>query len=251
MTKPYTPQTFREALRARGATRLERVTFRRNRSRIWSLTQRGTALNVHVAYRTAPPHIVDAFAAIARAGGVSTPVTRQARRTVLAWPELARVLGEVREAHRGRRTAEPRRCCGTEAQRAYLRTLYRHFNRTRFAGVLPDDIPLRLSNRMRTALGHMMPGRERDGRRHVVEIALNVDLLLPDNEAVRVDTLLHEMAHAADYLTSGQRGHGASWRAWARHVGCRPERLQERSVVRRRGRRAPVTRVPPLPAEIT
>ncbi|MDZ7778368.1 MAG: SprT family zinc-dependent metalloprotease [Gemmatimonadota bacterium] len=249
--KPYTPETFREALRAYGATRLERVTFRRNRSTVWSLTRRGTALNVHVAYRTAPHHIIEAFATIVRAGGDSTPAARKARRTVLAWPELARVLREVRSARGGRKLEGSRRCCGTEAQRAYLRTLYRHFNRTRFAGFLPDDIPLRLSNRMRTALGHMRPGRDYESRPRIVEIALNVDLLLAGNGAVRVDTLLHEMAHAADYLTSGERGHGASWRAWARFVGCRPERIQERSVIRRRNRRSAVTRVPPLPPDVT
>jgi predicted SprT family Zn-dependent metalloprotease len=100
---------------------------------------------------------------------------------------------------------------------------------------------------MRSALGYMVPGEERGGERWVQEIALNVDLMLEGNGAERVDTLLHEMAHAADYLLSGHRGHGASWRAWARRAGCRPGRLYDRPVQTRRRRTAAVTRVPPLP----
>ena len=247
MSKLLSPESFRAALHRRGATRLARVTFRQNRCTVWSLTQRGTALNLHVAYRAAPAYILDAFALIVRSGGVGTAASRHASTVVLEWPDLATALAEARASDHRRRRERVHHCCGTEEQRTYLRALYRYFNQTRFDGLLPDDVPLRLSNRMRSSLGHMMPGRHRNGRRYVVEIALNVDLLLPGNGAERVDTLLHEMAHAADYLTSGERGHGASWREWARAVGCRPQSLYHRPVVRRRSRRTAVTRVPPLP----
>jgi len=53
-----------------------------------------------------------------------------------------------------------------------------------------------------------------------VEIALNRDLMARENRAERVDTLLHEMAHAAAYLYDGDAGHGPAWRRWARRVGC-------------------------------
>lgn len=250
MPKLMTPETFLSALHRRGATRVRRVTFRRNRSTVWSLTQRGSALNVHEAFRAAPRHILDAFAVIARAGGVGTPASRAASQRVLEWPDLKEALEAVWASRESRRRSVAARCCGTEGQRDYLRALYRYFNHTRFDGCLPDDIPLRLSSRMRTSLGHMMPGRHRNGRRYVVEIALNIDLMLPGNGAERVDTLLHEMAHAADYLQSGERGHGSSWRAWARYVGCRPTTLYDRPVKRRRRRATPVTRVPPLPAAL-
>jgi predicted SprT family Zn-dependent metalloprotease len=81
----------------------------------------------------------------------------------------------------------------------------------------------------------------------VVEIALNVDLMLEGNGAERVDTLLHEMAHAADYLVNGNRDHGRTWREWASRVGCTPEALYDRSVHRRPSRGDAVHRVPPLP----
>ncbi len=88
--------------------------------------------------------------------------------------------------------------------------------------MLPDDVPLRLSARMRRRFGHMMPGTAPDGTRCVVEIALNIRLLQPEYAEACIDTLLHEMAHAVDYLINGARGHGATWRGWARRVGCRP-----------------------------
>jgi hypothetical protein len=103
---------------------------------------------------------------------------------------------------------------------------------------------------MRSALGHMLPGPEDGSSRSVIEIALNVDLMLEGNGAERVDTLLHEMAHVADYLLDGNRGHGKTWRMWAHEVGCRPERLYDRPVRRRRPRNVSVTRVPPLPAAL-
>ena len=242
-----TPQEFLFELQRRGATRLSRVSFRRNRSIIWSLTQRGRVLNVHAAYGEATPEILDAFAVLAREGGIRSRAARQAANAIGAWPAVTYALREARAA---RENGLPTGCCATPEQKRYLRALYRWFNETRFGGRLPDTIPVRLSSRMVSSLGHMLPADEVPGPRRVAEIALNVDLMLPGNGAERLDTLLHEMAHAADYLESGNRGHGASWRAWARRVGARPDRIYERPVVRRRRRRTRVTRVPPLPVPL-
>jgi hypothetical protein len=243
-----TPQEFLFELQRRGATRLSRVSFRRNRHIIWSLTQRGRVLNVHVAYGSATEELLDAFAMLAREGGIRSRATRLAASTVGAWPAVGYALQEARAA---RENGLPTGCCATPDQHRYLRALYRYFNRTRFGGRLPDSIPVRLSSRMVSSLGHMLPADGVQGPRRVAEIALNVDLMLPGNGAERLDTLLHEMAHAADFLESGNRGHGESWREWARRVGARPNRIYERPVVRRRRRRTRVTRVPPLPTPLT
>ncbi len=125
--------------------------------------------------------------------------------------------------------------------------LYLYVNRTRFGGLLPDGAPVRLSRRMRSSLGHMLPGYDRQRGRFVAEIALNADLMLAGNGAVRFDTLIHEMAHVADYLFDGVVGHGTTWRAWARFAGCRVETRYDRPFVRRRRAEEPTTRVPPLP----
>jgi hypothetical protein len=205
-------------------------------------------LNVHAAYGAAPPELLDAFATVARAGGVRSAATRRAASVITAWPDVWRAI-EVTRATRKPRTVTS--CCATPEQRAYLRVLYRYFNVTRFAGKLPGDIPVRLSDRMRSSLGHMLPAEDVDGKRRVTEIALNLDLMLERNGPERIDTLLHEMAHVADYLKTGHRGHGVSWQKWAVHVGCQPTRLYERPMARRRRRRDLVRRVPSLPEPLT
>lgn len=222
-----------------------------NRSTVWSLTQNGTVLNVHAAYRRASSPLLDAFATLAMEGGIGSAASKRAAREISVWPELTEAIREARERHAARaRWDSPEdctHCCATPGQRAYVRVLYRYFNHTRFHNELPDEVPVRLSSRMKSALGHMRPGEGPDGCRYVVEIALNVDLMLAANGAERVDTLLHEMAHVADYLESGGRGHGRSWRAWARRVGCRPTTLYDRPVRYRSRRSDRVTRIPPLP----
>jgi hypothetical protein len=246
-----TSSDFLRELQSRGATRVSRVRFRDNRSTVWSLTQEGTVLNVHVAYRSASPPLLDAFATLAIEGGVGSAASRRAARRVGSWSEVADAIRSARERHAARNTGRgggrTTHCSATTEQREYIRALYRYFNVTRFAGRLPEDIPVRLSARMKSALGHMLPGEKSDGTRYVVEIALSIDLMLPNNGAERADTLLHEMAHVADYLESGGGGHGASWREWARRVGCKPTTLYHRPVQYRTSRTDRVIRVPPLP----
>jgi hypothetical protein len=245
-----TPADFLDELHRRGVRRVRCVRFRNNRSTVWSLTQRGTALNVHEAYRNAPASLLDAFAVLVREGGIGSPESRRASKQISEWPELADAIRAARAIHATRAaeaSAAPTHCAATPEQRTYLRVLYAYFNRTRFDAGLPAEVPVRLSRRMRSALGHMLPGERTDGTRYVVEIALNCDLMLAGNAPERADTLLHEMAHIAAYLESGHRGHGPSWRAWAQRVGCRPTTLYDRPVIARRRRSDAVTRVPPLP----
>lgn len=243
---------FLHEMHARGASRIHCVRFRNNRSTIWSLTQRGTVMNVHAAYAAATPELLDAFAVVAIEGGAGSVAARKASTLIADWSPLRDAIEELRRQHddESRGDDGPSHCCATPEQRAYLKALYRYFNSTRFGGRLPDDIPVRLSSRMRSSLGHMRPGRSKDDERRVAEIALNVDLMLAGNGAERADTLLHEMAHVADYLLSGGEGHGATWRRWAKKVGCRPAPLYDRPVRYRKRRRETVTRVPPTPRAI-
>ena len=79
-------------------------------------------------------------------------------------PELQRAVEEARSEHESRLRASTcaeggtTHCCATADQRHYFRSIYRYFNQTRFSGILPADIPVRLSSRMKSALGHMLPG---------------------------------------------------------------------------------------------
>jgi hypothetical protein len=247
-------EAFLDELRALGATRTQAVRFRNNRSTYWSLTRRATVLNLHEAYRSAPDDLVRAFAILVMDGGIRSARSRRAADRVGSWPGVTEAVRRARAEHKRRATEANgpglAHCCSTPAQRAYLRACYRYLNATRFEGRLPENIPLRLSSRMSSALGHMLPEALDDGTPYVAEIALNVDLMLEENASERFDTLLHEMAHAADYLLSGGRGHGASWRSWARRVGCAPSARHDRPLRRRSPRGQRVDRCPPLPAAL-
>ena len=242
-------------LHRRGATRLRNVRFKANRSTIWSLTQNGAVLNLHVAYRTAPLEVLDHFAVIARDAYRATTQYRESVDAVRRWEGLTLEMRRIRNEHRRRPVSAPRPRrrsirtapnCATEEQKVYLRRLYRYLNRTRFDGRLPEEIPIRLSNRMKARIGQMIP-ELRNGVRYVRELTLTVDLMLEGNGRERIDTLVHEMAHAADWLFRGKLDHGPSWRAWARYAGCKDTACADEPI-RRRGRRAvTVTRVPRLP----
>lgn len=189
---------------------------------MWSLTRDATVLNVHEAYSRAPDYVLDAFARIAVAVRRSTGY-RAATRTVRDWPGVEEGLREAYETHRrtSGRTRARVPCVGSEAERERLRALYVYFNTHRFDGQLPSDLPLRLSDRMKSRLGHVAP-REKDGVRRIDELAINRRLLRVGNEVVLHETLLHEMAHVAAYLIDGEAGHGPNWRRWAQRVGCAP-----------------------------
>ena len=247
-------------LRSLGANRLERVRFRENRSTIWSLTRSGSRLNLHSGFQSAPRIVVEEFAVIAAEWRDPSPAYRRAARVVREWPGLVNAMERVRATGPPRRRLERaghRRvgrvaCAGSPSQQAFLRSAYRHYNLVRFGDALPYDVRLRFSARMTRRLGQMTAvgvpttGAAGDASmgRTAFEIALSLDLLLVGNEADFVDTLLHEMAHVADFLERGRTDHGPRWRRWAERVGCEP-RACGSELAARRGVAGPVDGIPP------
>ena len=225
-------------LQARGVTDVRQVRFRQNRSRLISLSADRARLNLHDCFRAAAPDVVDAIAYFASARAATLGYRRAIAR-LQAWHE-----GQVRSA-----AQEPElpstACCGTSAQLQLLAQCYRQLNRAHFGGALPELTPVRLSDRMTRRLGHVQYGRDPD-RRSIIEIALNVDLLLPGNEAALLDTLLHELAHAEAWLSHGHRGHGRTWRRIAARVGCDARACSDMRIRRRRRGTPPTDRVPQL-----
>jgi hypothetical protein len=251
------PETFLAALRERGIRRIRQVRFKNNRERLLSLSRDGDLLNVHVCFATAPAEILDSLADFLRARDGSAE-SRNAIAVLRDWPGTRDGLDRAREDAAARNGGDERvpkagHCCGTAAQRRYLRRLYVQLNRERFRGGLPRDLPIRLSNRMETRYGHVRYHVRRSGKREVVELALNVDLMLDGNEQDLLDTMLHEMAHIEAWLSLGHRGHGRPWKRVARRVGCEARACAQGSLRRRRRRGLTVTRVPTrelVPAKI-
>lgn len=240
------------ALRERGVPSVRRVGFRSNRTTILSLSAGGGRLSLHEAFAHAPPRILDALAVYLTEGQRRTVGFRQASRAIRGWAPLERAMkaqrrraGSAGRRRKGRiQKPAPGPDCATLQQRRYLEALYRQYNRSLFDGRLPEDVCVRLSSRMKSRLGQVKLWRDRWGRRSVIELALNADLMLPENDDNRLDTLLHEMAHIDAWLYHGDGGHGEAWKECARRVGCIDLACAGRGP-RRRGRGQPPTdRVP-------
>jgi hypothetical protein len=223
-------------LHARGATSLRHVRFKRNRSRMISLSADHSSLNLQECFRAAPGPVLDAIAAFVCAPSHNAEFRRAVARMRRWW--------DGQEGEDPGSGATPTRSCATAEQGAYLAVLFRRLNALHFAGTLPQDVPLRVSDRMSRRFGHIHYTR-RDGQRSVAEIALNIDLFLRGNERHLEETLLHEMAHAEAWLVHGHRGHGGVWRTIARRVACE-DRACSRVRIRRRLDGARVTDVPDL-----
>jgi hypothetical protein len=250
---PLTADQLLRELRARGAVSLRRIAFRDNRHRLLSVSRDGATLNAHAAFRLATPELIDQLGLFLTAGRRSNAYA-DAVRALRDWEgarEGVRVAAERDEDERPPRRAP---CEGTPEQQAFLSSLYARLNRAMFDGLLPDDLPLRLSHRMRRKFGVVRYARAvADGQRRVIEIALNIDLFLEGNERELVDTLLHEMAHAEAWLLHAHAGHGRTWRTIAHRVRCEARSCTHRRIRRRARRRDRVTRVPGLrePARVT
>jgi hypothetical protein len=223
------------ALRQRGATFLEEVRFRPNRSRLISLSADRRRINLHECFRAAPARVLDSVAAFATAPARSRGF-RDSIERMREWHE-----GQVAEYGLG----DPTATCGTDRQLRYLRDVYLQLNGSHFGGALPRALPIRLSDRMSRRFGHVSYARTTAGERKVAELALNIDLLLPGNEKALVDTLLHEMAHVEAWLVHGHREHGRTWREIARRVGCEAKACTHMRLKRRK-RGGEVTDVPAL-----
>lgn len=209
-----------ERLTALGLRGIDKLRLTRNRTVMVSFSQ--GELRVHEGYLDAPPDVLKAIVgfvcgrtraerARARAAILAHQIQRPAsagapRRRELERPEDAPIIGQLRRFHA-------------------------HYNRVYFGGRL-KAVPIRLSGRMRTRLGHytaatptgepaeIVIGREHI-RRHGWEEALH--------------TLLHEMVHQWQDEAGHAIDHGASFRKKAKEVGITPS--ARRHVLPRRQQR--------------
>jgi hypothetical protein len=234
-----TESEFIESMRVRGVAGIRRVRYRPNRTRLISLSADRRSLNLHECFRVANDLVLDAIASflIVPEGSVQQ---RTAVGVMRAWSE-GQSPADVRVGPR-----PPTPSVGTREQVAFMRAMYRHLNRERFSGRLPEEVPIRLSQRMQRRFGHV-EYRAGRGARAIVEIGLNVDLLLDGNQGPLLDTVLHEMAHVEAWIIHGHRGHGEEWEHIARRVGCEVNALSQ-TRIRRRRNGADVTHVPDLEA---
>ena len=217
---PRTADQLLALLQAFGMRRIERCRLTRNRAVMVSF--RDGELRVHEGYLDAPVDVLRAIVMFVE--GKSAAERRRARMIILAHP--------VRPHDQP--GAVPRRAPRTHPEDEILAQgltdWHLAYNLRWFEGRL-REIPVRVSRRMKSRLGHYTaasasgPAEIAVSRRHVVRHGVD--------EALH--TLLHEMVHQWQDETGQAIDHGPIFRAKAREVGITP--AARRAVTARRARK--------------
>lgn len=219
----------RSALRARtavlfsrlqdmGLRGVEQLVLMRTRTVMVSLI--GRTLRVNEGYAEAPESVLRAIVAFAIA---RTKAERLAAREVILAHDVERA-----PVARRQEPAKP----GDVAMIVQLTEAHRQLNTQWFGGTL-SAIPLRLSGKMATRLGHYDPGS-----RHLApEIVMSRSHIAKHGWREAMHTLLHEMVHQWQHETGRPVDHGPEFRNKAREVGITPAARRDVTPLERRRQR--------------
>jgi hypothetical protein len=204
---PKNAEELRARLQRLGLGRQYRIRLTTNRTVVVSYS--GGELRIHNSFLGADEEVWKAI--ILFVHGRNRVVRQEARRTILEFP-IARPTDQPRRRRRPERTHP--------ADVPLIRELTRWhaaYNSERFGGML-REIPIRISRRMKSRLGHYSPASEGC----VPEIVLSRRHIRRDGWDEALHTLLHEMVHQWQDEQGLVVDHGASFRAKARAVGITP-----------------------------
>jgi hypothetical protein len=204
---PRNAEELRARLQRLGLRSQYRVRLTTNRTVVVSYS--GGELRIHNSFLDADEDVWKAI--IAFVHGRNRVVRQEARRTILQFP-VARSSDPPRRRRRPERTHP--------ADIPFIRELTRWhgaYNDDRFGGAL-REIPIRISRRMKSRLGHYSPAAEG----FAPEIVLSRRHIRRDGWTEALHTLLHEMVHQWQDEQGLVVDHGASFRAKARAVGITP-----------------------------
>jgi hypothetical protein len=204
---PRNAEELRSRLQRLGLGSQYRVRLTTNRTVVVSYS--GGELRIHNSFLGADEEVWKAI--ITFVHGRNRVARQEARRTILKFP-VARPNNQPR---RKRRPEQPR-----PSDLPLIRELanwHREYNRDRFAGTL-REIPIRISRRMKSRLGHYSPATEGCEP----EIVLSRRHIRRDGWPEALHTLLHEMVHQWQDEQGLVVDHGPSFRAKARAVGITP-----------------------------
>jgi hypothetical protein len=204
---PRNADELRARLQRLGLGTQYRVRLTTNRTVVVSYS--GGELRIHNSFLGAGEEVWKAI--IIFVHGRNRLARQEARRTILEFP-VARAHGPRRRRRAPERTHP--------ADLSVIRELSRWhaaYNTERFGGTL-RSVPIRISRRMRSRLGHYSPAA--DGCEP--EIVLSRRHIRRDGWEEALHTLLHEMVHQWQDEQGLPVDHGAGFRAKARAVGITP-----------------------------
>ena len=206
------PPKNAEELRARllrlGLGSQYRVRLTSNRTVVVSYS--GGELRIHNSFLSADEDVWKAV--ITFVHGRNRVARNEARRTILEFP-LAHSPDAMRRSRKSERSHP--------ADAPLIRELtawHATYNEERFGGSL-RSIPIRISRRMKSRLGHYSPASEGCEP----EIVLSRRHIRRDGWPEALHTLLHEMVHQWQDEQGYAVDHGRTFRAKARDIGITPQ----------------------------
>jgi len=187
-------------LRSLGLKRIGQCTLTRNRNVMVSF--RGNELRVHHGYLAAPIDVHQAIVTFIE--GRTRNERKIAQRRIVSFE--IKSSGPPSRRERTRPEDAP--------AAAKLVEWHARYNAEHFGGLL-KTIPVRVSRRMRSRLGHYTAAANGNSG----EIAISWRHLRRHGWQEALDTLLHEMVHQWQDETGRTLDHGAAFRAKARELG--------------------------------
>ncbi len=204
---PRNAEELRLRLQRLGLGSQYRVRLTSNRTVVVSYS--GGELRIHNSFLDADEEVWKAI--ITFVHGRNRVARQEARRTILQFPV-------PRADDRPRRRRQPERTRPADLPLiGELTRWHAEYNRRLFGESL-REIPIRISRRMRSRLGHYSPASEGCEP----EIVLSRRHIRRDGWPEALHTLLHEMVHQWQDEQGLPVDHGAGFRAKARAVGITP-----------------------------
>lgn len=204
---PRNAEELRSRLQRLGLGAQYRVRLTSNRTVVVSYS--GGELRIHDSFLAAGEEVWQAI--ITFVHGRNRVARQEARRTILEFP-----VPLAGDAPRKRRAPERTHSADLPAI-GELARWHTAYNEARFGGTLLT-IPIRISRRMKSRLGHYSPAAEG----YEPEIVLSRRHIRRDGWEEALHTLLHEMVHQWQDEQGFAVDHGARFRAKARAVGITP-----------------------------
>ncbi len=204
---PRNAEELRSRLQRLGLGSQYRVRLTTNRTVVVSYG--GGELRIHDSFLGASEEVWQAI--ITFVHGRNRVARRDAKRTILEFP-----VPRPADAPRRRRAPERAHPADIPIIRELSRW-HRAYNEERFGGAL-REVPIRVSRRMKSRLGHYSPAA--DG--FEPEIVVSRRHVRRDGWEEGLHTLLHEMVHQWQDEQGMVVDHGSAFRAKARAVGITP-----------------------------
>ena len=204
-TAPRNADELHARLKQLGLRRITRVRLTRNRTVMVSYA--GPELRANEGYLNAPENVLRAIVVFVE--GRTRAERRAAQQVIIGFPFVQRASprGERRE----------RTHVDDAGMVAQLESWHARYNARHFGSEL-KTVPIRVSRRMKSRLGHYSPGSEGVP----AEIAISRTHIRRHGWTEALHTLLHEMVHQWQDETKRPIDHGSGFRAKCREVGIAP-----------------------------